>query len=198
MTATAYERIVDKLHDLDLRPRSSGSHQTVASAPAMMTATPSFAVYGKEGKAKVVCFAGCDDELDILPALEMTAADLYDERRAVADKAHLTQHGRHGPRHAIDGPEEKALDNLLHTKGFAEKLCQRSHESAPSCTSGEAGFGLRRAHRGRGTQLTACTGSFRRGWNLFRPPRTRAIDGDKLPDKFGSGGEPSHRDRRRP
>src|SRR5687767_10170175 len=80
MTTTAYERIVDKLHDLDLRPRTSYS-STVALCPSHDDRQASLAIYDKDGKAKVVCFAGCDDELDILPALEMTVADLYDERR---------------------------------------------------------------------------------------------------------------------
>ena len=62
MTATAYERIVDKLHDLDLRPRTSYSG-TVAHCPSHDDRTASFACHAKEGKAKVVCFAGCDDRL---------------------------------------------------------------------------------------------------------------------------------------
>ena len=81
MSATAYERIVDKLHDLDLRPRTSYGN-TTARCPSHDDRQPSLAVYDKDGKAKVVCFAGCDDALDILPALEMSVADLYDERRS--------------------------------------------------------------------------------------------------------------------
>ena len=52
------------------------------NAPASTTRRTSLTVYTKPGKASVVCFAGCDDALDILPALGMTVADLYDERRA--------------------------------------------------------------------------------------------------------------------
>ena len=79
MSATAYERIVDKLHELDLRPRAEYNPPS-HGAPAHDDRNASLAVYDKEGKAKVVCFAGCHDELDILPALEMTVADLYDEK----------------------------------------------------------------------------------------------------------------------
>lgn len=138
MTATAYERIVDKLHDLDLRPRSSGSHQTVARCPSHDDRDPSFAVYGKEGKAKVVCFAGCNDELDILPALEMTAADLYDERRAVRGNGapDPAWKARAKARESMD-LREKALDNLLHTKGFAEKLCKTIALIRPELYVGE-------------------------------------------------------------
>jgi hypothetical protein len=79
MTATAYERIVDKLAEMDLRVRA-GSSSATALCPSHDDRNPSLAVYDKDGKIKVVCFAGCDDALDILPALDMTVADLYDEK----------------------------------------------------------------------------------------------------------------------
>jgi hypothetical protein len=58
MTATAYERIVDKLHELDLRVRE-GYGGAVAQCPSHDDRQPSLAVYDKDGKAKIVCFAGC-------------------------------------------------------------------------------------------------------------------------------------------
>jgi hypothetical protein len=125
MSATAYERIVDKLHDLDLHPRTS-SYMTVALCPSHDDRQASLGVYDKEGKAKVVCFAGCDDALDILPALEMTVADLYDEKRT-------GERNRPGPevlawaqraevRKGMT-PSQKALDDLLQLPDFGERLC---------------------------------------------------------------------------
>jgi hypothetical protein len=58
MTATAYERIVDKLHELDLRVRE-GYGGAVAQCPSHDDRQPSLALYDKDGKAKIVCFAGC-------------------------------------------------------------------------------------------------------------------------------------------
>jgi hypothetical protein len=80
-TTNAYERIVDKLHELDLRVRT-GYNSSVAQCPSHDDRQASFAVYDKGGKAKVVCFTGCDDELGVLPALGMTVADLYDSPRS--------------------------------------------------------------------------------------------------------------------
>jgi hypothetical protein len=123
MTATAYERIVDRLDELDLRPRISyGS--TTARCPSHDDRSPSLAVYDKGGKAKVHCFAGCDDELDILPALEMTVADLYDEKLGTArfsapDPERLA---RYEARKTMT-PSQKALDDLLHLPDIGERLC---------------------------------------------------------------------------
>jgi hypothetical protein len=87
---------------------------------------PSLAVYDKDGKAKIVCFAGCDDELDILPALDMTVADLYDEKRSVRVLGKSSaQHDlafRIEARRAMT-PSQKALDDLLHMPDIGERLC---------------------------------------------------------------------------
>jgi hypothetical protein len=122
MTTTAYERIVDKLHDLDLRPRT-GYGSTVARCPSHDDRNASFAAYDKNGKVKVVCFAGCDDALDILPALEMTVADLYDEpwssgRKRIPDPDLLR---RYEARKTMT-PSEKATDDLLHIADLGERL----------------------------------------------------------------------------
>jgi hypothetical protein len=123
MTATAYERIVDKLHDLDLRPRTS-SYMTVARCPSHDDRSPSLGVYDKDGKAKVVCFAGCDDALDILPALDMTVADLYDDqssarkRRTSPDPDLLL---RMDTRKAMR-PSQKAADDIYHLADIGERL----------------------------------------------------------------------------
>jgi hypothetical protein len=124
MSATAHERIVDKPHDLDLRPRSGGSTQTTARCPSHDDREPSLAVYVKDGKAKVVCFAGCDDALDILPALEMTVADLYDEPRSSGNyRPDPEQEARWEARKAMTSPVQLWVDNLLHLPDLGERLC---------------------------------------------------------------------------
>jgi len=122
MSATAYERIVDKLHDLDLRVRT-GYNSSVAQCPSHDDRQPSLAVYDKDGKAKIVCFAGCDDALDILPALDMTVADLYDERR-IGKGAGLDAEAlaRHKARKTMT-PPQRAVDDLLQLPDLGERLC---------------------------------------------------------------------------
>lgn len=131
MSATAYERIVDKLHEQDLRVRT-GSRVSVAQCPSHEDRQPSMAVYDKDRKAKVICFAGCDDALDILPALDMTVADLYDEKRTVT---HAT---RPDPAFAARSearrfmtPSQKALDNLLQLPDLGERICLGIAEHRP-------------------------------------------------------------------
>jgi hypothetical protein len=122
MSATAYERIVDKLQEMDLRVRS-GSRVSVSQCPSHDDWHPSMAIYDKDGKAKVVCFAGCDDALDILPALEMTVADLYDEKRSgKAPKPDLEWDARAVARKTMT-PPQKATDDLLHLPDIGERLC---------------------------------------------------------------------------
>lgn len=123
MSVTAYERIVDKLHELDLRVRT-GYRDSVAQCPSHEDRSPSLAVYDKDGKAKVVCFAGCDDALDILPALDMTVADLYDEKRTMRVSAHLDPEleARKARRRDMT-PSQKWVDNLLHLPDIGERLC---------------------------------------------------------------------------
>jgi hypothetical protein len=76
----------------------------------------------------VVCFAGCDDELDILPALEMTVADLYDEprasaRKSVVDPEKLARIETRRQWRAEKQWSRLALDDLLHLPDIGERLC---------------------------------------------------------------------------
>jgi len=125
MTTTAYERIVDKLEEMDLRVRP-GTRSATALCPAHDDRQPSLAVYDKDRKAKIVCFAGCDDALDILPALEMTVADLYDEKRSGKSSRPspevLVWAERAGSRKAMT-PSQKATDDLLQLPDLGERLC---------------------------------------------------------------------------
>jgi hypothetical protein len=98
MSATAYERIVDKLCEMDLKVRP-GTKSVVALCPSHDDRQPSLAVYDKGGKAKIICFAGCDDALDILPALDMTVP-ICTTRSAQARALGQAPTSWHGPRPA--------------------------------------------------------------------------------------------------
>jgi hypothetical protein len=125
MTDTAYERIVDKLQEMDLRVRP-GSRSATALCPSHDDRQPSLAVYDKDGKAKIKCFAGCDDALDILPALGMTVADLYDEKRSGKNSRPspevLAWAERAEARKGMS-TSQKALDDLLQPADIGERLC---------------------------------------------------------------------------
>jgi hypothetical protein len=93
---TAYERVLDRLRELGKTVRigsNGGSGQAIAQCPSHEDRKASLAIYNKpgQGKAKVVCFAGCSDALDVLPAIGMTVADLYNQ---------------HGPRTPYQPPTE--------------------------------------------------------------------------------------------
>jgi hypothetical protein len=126
MTATAYERIIDRLRNQgkSVRQRST---ETRAQCPA--TGCPaqsiSLAVYPKQGKVKVICYAGCNDALDILPAINMTVGDLYDERgtgpRTACEPDPELQARIEARRNMTPG--QRALDDLLQLPDLAERLC---------------------------------------------------------------------------
>jgi 5S rRNA maturation endonuclease (ribonuclease M5) len=77
VTATAYERLLDALDGRLVR-----SNQVKASArcPAHDDTNPSLAITAIEGQALIYCHAGCET-VDVLAALDLTMADLYDTRR---------------------------------------------------------------------------------------------------------------------
>jgi hypothetical protein len=126
MTTTAYERILDRLRDQDNKVKQ-GSTEARAQCPAAgcPAKSVSLAVYPKQGKAKVVCYAGCNDALDILPALNMTVADLYDERGTgprTADEPDPELQARIEARRNMT-PAQRALDDLLLLPDLGERLC---------------------------------------------------------------------------
>jgi hypothetical protein len=97
----------------------------MAQCPAHEDREASLAIYRKPGRIKIVCYAGCDDALDILPALGLTLSDLWD--------------APHGPRTPVQPdpelqaritarrsmtPIQRALDDLLHLPDLGERLCQ--------------------------------------------------------------------------
>jgi hypothetical protein len=124
MTATAYERIIDRLRNQGKKTRQ-GSTETRAQCPA--TGCPaqsiSLAVYPKQGKAKVICYAGCNDALDILPALNLTVSDLFDDPTAVRTTAAPDPHiqARIEARRTMNAPQRQ-LDNLIHLPDIGTRL----------------------------------------------------------------------------
>jgi DNA primase len=125
MTATAYERIVDKLAEMDLRVRP-GARSATALCPSHDDRNASLAVYDRDGKAKIVCFAGCDDALDILPVLDMTVADLYDEKRSgkpTRPSPEVLAWAERAEARKSMTPSQKAADNLFHIADMGERIC---------------------------------------------------------------------------
>lgn len=75
---TAMERITDRLADLGLKVRPGSGGNLSAQCPAHDDRNPSLSLRQIEGMALVKCFAGCET-LDVMAALGLTLADLYDE-----------------------------------------------------------------------------------------------------------------------
>jgi hypothetical protein len=134
MTATAYERILEKLREQGKKVRQ-GTSYSVAQCPSYDHRQTSLTVYSKPGKAKVVCFAGCSDMLDVLPALGMTVADLYEERGKSNAKFDLP---RLEARKAMT-PPQRALDNLLQMPDLGERICLGIARIRPELYIGETG-----------------------------------------------------------
>jgi hypothetical protein len=123
---SAYERILEALDQHGSRYRE-GANQTMAQCPAHEDREASLAIYRKPGKIKLVCFAGCDEELDILPKLELDWPDKYDDPRGWAnrtgyrpDPAIQARIDARGKMNLI----ERAVDDLLHLPDLGERLCR--------------------------------------------------------------------------
>lgn len=76
---TALDRMVDTLRNHGSTIRSSGG-RTTAQCPAHEDRNPSLSVTGIEGSVLLHCHAGCHTD-DVLDALKLAKADLYDEPR---------------------------------------------------------------------------------------------------------------------
>jgi hypothetical protein len=100
--------------------RQSGAHAT-AQCPNHEDRQASLAIYNKPGKAKVVCFAQCSDVLDVLPAIGMSVADLYDERRSASYKPDPEMQSRIEASRSIT-PPQRVLDDLLQLPDLGERL----------------------------------------------------------------------------
>ncbi|MGY1712525.1 AAA family ATPase [Geodermatophilus sp. SYSU D00758] len=75
--------MLDVLRDRDCRPRQGAGGQWSARCPAHEDRSPSLSLRQIEGQALVYCHAGCAT-LDVLTALGLTLADLYDEPKGAA------------------------------------------------------------------------------------------------------------------
>jgi hypothetical protein len=119
---TAYESLLDRLRADGGKVLDHGRYAT-AACPGHEDRDPSLAVYCKPGRVKLVCFSGCDAALDVLPALGLSVADMYDtpagnrrpfrpdpaiEARVLARRGMTTL--------------QRALDDLLHRLDLGERL----------------------------------------------------------------------------
>jgi hypothetical protein len=78
---TAYERVISALRAYGCKVAEKGGQRTDATCPAHEDHNPSLSVTGIAGQTLMHCHGGCDYR-DVLAALELTPADLYDERSA--------------------------------------------------------------------------------------------------------------------
>jgi hypothetical protein len=125
-TTTAYQRILDVLREHGKRCRE-GAGQTMAQCPSHDDRQASLAIYRKPGRVKIICYAGCDDALDILPALGLTLSDLWDQPKAGQRVDQLQ------PDPAVQARIEarrnmtivqRALDDLLQLPDLGERLAR--------------------------------------------------------------------------
>jgi hypothetical protein len=137
MTATAYERIVAALRSQGKKVKESKSGNSAkAQCPVMDHRQTSLGVYDKDGRAKVVCYAGCNAVLDILPALDLTVAALYDEPKqrgtgmsyqqvrrlaGVKTEAERRIEARIEARRTMSAPLRQ-LDDLIHLPDIGTRL----------------------------------------------------------------------------
>lgn len=77
---TAYDRLIGALRDHDSTVVSNGDRQARAQCPAHGDRNPSLSITGTESRTLVFCHSGCDTR-DVLAALGLTMADLYDQPR---------------------------------------------------------------------------------------------------------------------
>lgn len=81
MTSTALDRILDALHSRGCTARGNGLNYS-AQCPAHEDRSPSLSVRAIEGQVLVYCHAGCDT-IDVVASLDLTMADLFDEKTGV-------------------------------------------------------------------------------------------------------------------
>jgi hypothetical protein len=75
------------------------------------------------GQGQGDLLAGCHDALDILPALNMTVSDLFDDPTAVRTTTALDPHiqARIEARRNMNAPQRQ-LDNLIHVPDIGTRL----------------------------------------------------------------------------
>ncbi|HWB35959.1 MAG TPA: AAA family ATPase [Rugosimonospora sp.] len=83
ITETAVERILDRLREQGGPVGQGRGGEWTARCPAHNDRNPSLGVRAVPGRALVYCHAGCETA-DIMAALGMTLADLFDDRRGTS------------------------------------------------------------------------------------------------------------------
>ena len=121
-TATAYERLLDRLKENGCRYRE-GANQTMAQCPSHYDREASLAIYREDRRIRVHCYADCDDALDILPALGLGVRDLFDEpgQRGRSYPPNPAVQGRIEARRKMT-PAQRAVDDLLHLPDLGERF----------------------------------------------------------------------------
>ena len=77
--STAYDRLLDALNDDGRLVKETGNGKAMACCPAHDDRNPSLSVTRIDGSVLLYCHAGCHTD-DVLAAVRLTKADLYDER----------------------------------------------------------------------------------------------------------------------
>jgi hypothetical protein len=119
---SAKERFLAALDLHGFRYRDHGSWAQ-SQCPGHEDLEPSLTVYSKPGRIRVKCWAGCDDELDILPKLNLGWQDKYDQQRDKTRVRVVQPDPRIARRRAM-GPVQRALDDLLQLPDLGERLCR--------------------------------------------------------------------------
>jgi hypothetical protein len=121
---TAYERLLGRLEAKGYRYREYATH-TQAQCPAHDDHAPTLTIWRKPGRIRVRCWVGCNDEVDILPAVEMRLSDLWDEPRTRRTRYRIDPaiQARIEARRAMT-PVRRAVDDLVHRPDLGARICQ--------------------------------------------------------------------------
>jgi hypothetical protein len=114
---SAYETVIDALADLG-RVHHSGDSRATSRCPAHEDRNPSLSARYTDGRVLIHCHAGCDTR-DVLAALELTMADLFDEKGKRSWKPDPEEQARYVRRKTMT-----PVQILLHLPDFAERICK--------------------------------------------------------------------------
>ena len=148
--STAYERLRDALTDNGSTVKESGTDKLIAQCPAHPDRSPSLSVTGIEGSALLYCHAGCQ-AADVLAALNMTMADLFDNKRDTTyaypggrkvrrrpDKQ-FPQSGNKADRSLFRSDRLADADHVLVVEGEKDVLAAEAIGAAAVCSAMGAG-----------------------------------------------------------
>jgi len=76
---TAFERVIDALQDQGCKVSQRGGERAESTCPAHDDHNASLSITGIHGQTLIYCHAGCDYR-DVLAAMQLSPADLYDEK----------------------------------------------------------------------------------------------------------------------